>query len=162
VDEYWTRYRSLVDEQIQKAQERGDFDNLPGKGKPLSNLHGPDDELWWVREYVRREGLPREALLPASLRLRKEREGLLDRLTTLTSEKDVRETVADLNRRIVTWMRAPSEPIVPLGPVNVEDAVRRWRESGPPALDPAPPLPVTPVPAAWPRWWHRLRRRPTG
>jgi hypothetical protein len=99
VDEYWSRYRSLVDEQIQKAQERGDFDNLPGKGKPLSNLHGPADELWWVREYVRREGLPREALLPTSLRLRKERERLLDRLTTLTSEKDVREMVAELNAR---------------------------------------------------------------
>jgi hypothetical protein len=159
VDEYWSRYRSLVDEQIQQAQERGDFDNLPGKGKPLSNLHGPDDELWWVREYVRREGLPREALLPTSLRLRKERERLGDRLSTLTSEKDVREVIAELNRTIVAWMRAPSEPVVPLGPVNVEDAVRRWRESRAPALDPAQPVAVTPVPATCRRWWHRLRRR---
>lgn len=34
------RYYEYVDELIQKAQERGDFDNLPGAGKPL-NL---DDE----------------------------------------------------------------------------------------------------------------------
>ena len=49
------------------------------------------------------EGLPREALLPTSLRLRKERERLIDRLGTLTSKKDVREMVTDLNRRIVAW-----------------------------------------------------------
>lgn len=29
-------YKSVVDQLIEEAQERGDFDNLPGKGKPLN------------------------------------------------------------------------------------------------------------------------------
>jgi len=29
-------YESAVEKQIREAQERGDFDNLPGRGKPLS------------------------------------------------------------------------------------------------------------------------------
>ncbi|MDX9832468.1 MAG: DUF1992 domain-containing protein [Anaerolineae bacterium] len=32
-------WESWIDQQIRDAQERGDFDNLPGKGKPL-NLEG--------------------------------------------------------------------------------------------------------------------------
>jgi hypothetical protein len=31
-------FDSWVDQQIREATERGEFDNLPGKGKPLSNL----------------------------------------------------------------------------------------------------------------------------
>lgn len=34
-------YRSIVEQQIQDAQERGDFDNLPGKGKPLEVEENP-------------------------------------------------------------------------------------------------------------------------
>ncbi|WP_445188578.1 J-domain-containing protein [Pseudonocardia sp. Cha107L01] len=64
MSERWSRYESVIDEQIRKAQERGDFDNLPGKGKPLPGLDGPDDDLWWVRGYIRREGLSGDALLP--------------------------------------------------------------------------------------------------
>ena len=29
-----------IEEAIQEAQKRGDFDNLPGKGKPLAQLQG--------------------------------------------------------------------------------------------------------------------------
>jgi DnaJ family protein C protein 28 len=34
-------YKSVVEEQIQEAIERGDFDNLPGKGKPLDIEDNP-------------------------------------------------------------------------------------------------------------------------
>ena len=34
------QYESWIDQQIRKAQERGDFDNLRGKGQPLA----PDDQ----------------------------------------------------------------------------------------------------------------------
>lgn len=30
-----SRYESVVDRQIRQARERGEFDNLPGMGKPL-------------------------------------------------------------------------------------------------------------------------------
>lgn len=34
-------FKSVVEEQIQEALERGDFDNLPGKGKPLDIEDNP-------------------------------------------------------------------------------------------------------------------------
>jgi hypothetical protein len=37
-------------------------------GKPLPGHGTQDDELWWVKGYLRREGVSTEALLPTSLR----------------------------------------------------------------------------------------------
>jgi hypothetical protein len=39
-------YESWVDRQIREAIERGEFDNLPGQGKPIKGLNGRDDENW--------------------------------------------------------------------------------------------------------------------
>lgn len=160
----WPRYESVVDQQIRMAQERGDFDDLPGKGKPLRGLDGPGDDLWWVREYVRREGLSTEALLPPSLQLRKEVERLPETVRSLPSESAVREIVADLNTRIASWMRTPSGPAVPLRPVVADEVVEQWR-AGRPATTPARrqnPTPSPPAPAASgvrPGRWRRLVRR---
>ena len=43
-----------VEFQIRKAMERGEFDNLPGAGKPLHlpDRHDPD---WWVKRLIERE-----------------------------------------------------------------------------------------------------------
>jgi hypothetical protein len=39
----------LVEKQIREAQERGEFDNLPGAGKPLRGIDADrDDPDWWV------------------------------------------------------------------------------------------------------------------
>src|SRR4029453_2479726 len=51
-------YESWVDRQIRGAIERGDFDNLPGQGKPIKGLNGRDEENWWVKAYLEREQLP--------------------------------------------------------------------------------------------------------
>ncbi len=43
---YMSSTEELVEEQIRKARERGDFDNLPGEGKPLDlseNAYEPAD-----------------------------------------------------------------------------------------------------------------------
>ena len=71
-------HETLVERQIRLAQERGEFDDLPGAGKPLPGLDGPDDENWWVKGYLRREGLSTEPLLPTPLQLRREIERLPD------------------------------------------------------------------------------------
>ena len=34
---------------IQQALRRGDFDELPGSGKPLTDLGGVRDPDWWIR-----------------------------------------------------------------------------------------------------------------
>ena len=59
------RYESPADRAIREAMERGEFDDLPGQGKPIKGLNGRDDENWWVKSYLAREQLPLP--LPTSL-----------------------------------------------------------------------------------------------
>src|SRR5205823_1628599 len=93
----------------------------------IPGLNEPYDEMWWVRNYLRREGLSTEDLLPTPLRLRKEISRLPETVRALPTERDVRDAVADLNRRIAAHVRAPSGPQVHVAPVNADDVVRRWR-----------------------------------
>lgn len=122
-----SRFESLIDQQIRMAQERGEFDNLPGAGKPLPGRGQPDDDLWWLRQYLHREGVPADPLLPTSLQLAKEIERLPETVRDLPSEQRVRETVRELNRRVADYLRSPSGPHVPVGPVDADGMVRRWR-----------------------------------
>jgi hypothetical protein len=45
----------LVERLIREARERGEFDDLPGAGRPLDL---DDDELWWIRRKAKDEGIP--------------------------------------------------------------------------------------------------------
>ncbi|MCZ4555657.1 DUF1992 domain-containing protein [Rhodococcus maanshanensis] len=119
-------FESWVERQIRVAQERGDFDDLPGAGKPIPHL-ADDDELWWVKNKLRAEGLSTEALLPPSLQLRREVARLPETVADLPTEADAREAVAELNRRIADYLRAPSAPRVPVHRVDAEAAVAGWR-----------------------------------
>ncbi len=47
-------YGTLADRLIREAIEAGEFDDLPGAGKPLPGAGIPDDDLWWVRDWVKR------------------------------------------------------------------------------------------------------------
>src|SRR5690348_12590063 len=151
-------FTSWIDRQINEAQERGEFDNLPGAGKPLPRRALSGDA--WLRDYLDREGVSAEAMLPVPLRLRKEAERLPDMLGELRSEQDVREVVRHLNQRILQWRRIPEGPQVYLRLVNEEDMVAWWRETRPRSAAPVPaePQPQPPPPAA-PRWWRRRHRR---
>ncbi|MHA6621986.1 DnaJ family domain-containing protein [Pseudonocardia sp. DLS-67] len=147
---YWARHESRIDEQIRKAEERGDFADLPGKGKPLPGLDAPYDENWWIKGWIERENVPSDALLPTPLQLRKEAEGLPESVADLPTEEAVRATVSDLNRRIVEWLRAPSGPAIPVKRVDPEAIVRGWR-----AARQAPPPPPAAPTSTRTRWWRR-------
>jgi hypothetical protein len=149
-------YESWVDKQIREAMDRGEFDNLPGAGKPIPGQGRPDDELWWVKDYIRREGLSTDALLPTPLRLRKEVELLPETVKNLRSEQAVRDVVAKLNRRIADWLRVPIGPQVHLAPVDADDVVRQWRAArASDEVDPATAAP--PVSRRRYRWWRRRK-----
>jgi DnaJ-like protein len=152
------RYESLIEQQIRLAQERGEFDNLPGLGKPLPDRGERDDELWWVKDYLRREGLSTEALLPPSLQLARQVERLPATVRSLRSEDAVRTAVSELNRQIVAYLRAPAGPHVPVRPVDVEAMLAEWRAAQP-AAAPAPAAPPGPAPAAPPAPAGSRRRR---
>ncbi len=119
-------FETWVDRQIREAQERGEFDNLPGKGKPLQGLDEPHDELWWVKRKLLRENF---SYLPRTIALRKEAEDALVAASQAGSEAEVRRIVADINARIVEGNRkAASGPPLNLMPFDVEAVVRSWHE----------------------------------
>ncbi len=44
----------LADRLIREAMESGDFDDLPGAGRPLPGAGTADDEYRWLRDWVKR------------------------------------------------------------------------------------------------------------
>lgn len=42
-------YETALDRAIREAAERGEFDNLPGSGKPLPIRHSGDPD-WWLKQ----------------------------------------------------------------------------------------------------------------
>lgn len=145
-------FETWIDKQIREATERGDFDNLPGAGKPLPGAGQAYEEQWWLKSYLKREGLTAESMLPPSLQLRREIERLPDRVAQLRSEREVRAVVADLNKRIVDWLRAPSGPLIKVSRVDADEVVAQWR-----AQRPVPPVVEPPAPRSRRsrrRWWH--------
>jgi Domain of unknown function (DUF1992) len=124
-------FETWVERRIREATERGEFDNLPGAGKPIEDLDKPHDELWWIRQKLRREDL---AYLPPTIALRKAAEDALATARQAGSEAEVRRILADINARIQEGNRkAASGPPLNLAPFDVERVVRDWRRrQGPP------------------------------
>lgn len=154
------RFESPVDRAIREAVERGDFDDLPGKGKPLPGAGrlGPVDENWWVRGYLEREGLSGDALLPPSVQLRKELDRIDATVARFVDERRVREHVEEVNSRVVDHMRHPIGPRVPIRKLDADEVVARWRQAR--GQRRSAPAPVPSEPPARRNWWQRLRRRP--
>ena len=121
-------YESSVDRQLREAQERGEFDNLPGAGKPLPDAGREYDEDWWVKDWLRREG-EASGVLPPTLQLRREAEDLEKLVDRRSTEAAVRELVANLNEQIrKARVGLLNGPPVLLPPFDAEAVVRGWRE----------------------------------
>lgn len=117
----------IVEISIQQAMRRGDFDDLPGAGKPLTGLQNAYDPNWWIRQKIERERLT--GLGPPALTLRTEDAQLDERLDSAPSEEAVRGMLTDFNARIIEARRQlQGGPPVVTSPRDVETEVRRWRE----------------------------------
>jgi hypothetical protein len=123
-----TNFESWIDRQIREAEERGEFDDLPGKGRPLPDLDKPYDEMWWIKQKMRSEGLSMP--LPPTLALRKEAEEALEEAARARSESEARRIVEDVNDRIREAIRTGlAGPPLNLVPYDVEKVVAHWRAS---------------------------------
>jgi hypothetical protein len=118
-------WESWIDKQIRRAQERGEFHELPGAGEPLSDLGKPFDNMRWVKDKLRREGL---SYMSPSVALRKEAHDALEAASSAASEADVRRLIAGINERIrEANRRGIHGPALMLVPIDVERVVREWR-----------------------------------
>ena len=114
-----------VDLQVQRAIERGEFDNLPGAGKPLPPLD--DDRDWWLKKLIERERIT--GVLPEALQLRKDDAELEDELDRQSSEGVVRELLETFNKRVLNARRQlQGGPPVITPTRDVEAEVAAWRE----------------------------------
>ncbi|SDM96795.1 protein of unknown function [Cryobacterium flavum] len=116
-----------VEMAIQQAIRRGEFDNLPGAGKPLANLERGYDPDWWIRQKVESEKIT--GLGPLALTLRTENAELDARLDSAQSEAAVTEILRDFNSRVVSARRQlQGGPPVVTPTRDVAEHVALWRE----------------------------------
>ena len=144
-------WQTWIDRQIEQAQARGDFDGLAGTGRPLPGVDRPHDELWWVRDKLKREKVEH---LPPTLAILRDRDEAVRRALAAPTDHDARVILDEMNERIRyenahVVIGPPSTAV----PVDVDAVVAR---RPPPPADEATPSPESEqVP---PR--RRLRVRP--
>ena len=120
-----TSWESWIEQQIQRGQEEGEFDHLPGAGKPLPDLTAPYDPLWWQKKLMQREQI---SALPGTLQLLRKVEPELATLPRLRDEAEVRRLLQALNAEIAKVnSRGAEGPPSRLGPLDVEAVVAEWR-----------------------------------
>ena len=122
-------WESWVEQQIRAGMERGEFENLAGRGKPLDGIGVSEvaarDEDWWLKAKLRRESL---SYLPATLALRKEAEEALTAIAGASNEHVVRRIVGEINERIRDVNRRGADgPPSTLMPLDEEAIVTKWR-----------------------------------
>src|SRR3989339_1974064 len=88
----------IVEQRIKEAQERGEFDNLPGHGKPLDledDSHVPED----LR--IAYKILKNADCLPPEVQEKKEIRQMEDLLASLPDEKERYKLIKKINFRIM-------------------------------------------------------------
>lgn len=150
-------FSDYIDEQIRSAQERGEFDNLQGAGKPLNldeNIFAGDKALGY--NLLKNNGLaPAEVELAKEIREERARaEKKLERVIHLSktlrrrrippsaSERkaftskarkageEYERTLRELNRKILT-LNLIVPTIMQQEPIHVEEAVKQFHDNCP-------------------------------
>ncbi|MER5650964.1 DUF1992 domain-containing protein [Streptosporangium sp. NPDC002524] len=130
-------FETWIDRQIREATERGEFDNLPGTGKPLPGEGKPHDEMWWIKQKMLEENLAFP--LPGTLALRKEVEESVAEALGARTEAEARAIVDGMNDRIrESHGRTLSGPPLFQPLIDVEKTAADWRALHPAREKPAP------------------------
>jgi hypothetical protein len=154
-----TSWESWVDAQIARGLARGDFDDLPGAGKPLPQPDREQTSYDWALAWARRENADVLGMLPPGLALRKEREDLPRRAEAMPSEAAVRGLVEDFNERVRQFWRRPQEgPPVVVGLADVDALLAGWRAGRPSSPPPTAVPAATPARRTWRARWRSRRR----
>ena len=119
-------FDSWVDRQIDASVKRGEFENLPGKGKPLPGVNGRYDPDWWLKEKLARENLD---ITPDTIVARRKAEVFMERYLDLGSVRAVKREAARLNELITAANKTDLGPHLPQPLLDIEALVSAWSEA---------------------------------
>jgi hypothetical protein len=91
-------YEKIVEQRIKEAMENGEFENLPGKGKPIpieDDSHVPEDLRLAYKLLKNADCLPPELLEKKEIRQ------MEDMLTTIPDEKEKYKLIKKINFKIM-------------------------------------------------------------
>jgi hypothetical protein len=138
---------------IRDAMAHGKFDNLKYAGKPIPGLGEAYDPDWWVKGLIQRENLT--GMGPKAILLRTEDSELDARLDAQFAEKQVRDILADFNKRVIDARRQlQGGPPVITKTRDIEAEVERWRERRAERAAAAAAQPAEPELKR--SWWRRI------
>lgn len=120
-------FQTWIEKQILDAADRGAFDGLEGHGQPIADVDRPRDELWWVRQKLRREGVD---YLPPAIAIRKTHDDAVRQAAIAGTEAEVRSILEPVNSEIVYLnSHTVSGPPTTVAPIDIDEFVDRWRAS---------------------------------
>ena len=91
-------YQKIVEKKIKEAEERGEFDNLPGKGKPLIL---DDDSMIPEDLRLSHKILKNADCLPPEIELKKEIRQMEDMLENIPDEKERYRQIKKINYKVM-------------------------------------------------------------
>ena len=110
---------------LANAEAAGDFDDLPGKGKPLENVGEVEDPNWWAKNLLRREGV---SVTPPAIEIRRSVERFRERIGEIPSEQALRDAFEALNAEIKRLNKiAATGPPTTQAPMDWEAERSRWQ-----------------------------------
>jgi len=123
-------WESWIDEQIREAQQRGEFDNLPGKGKPLDltpNPYAREQEIAFkilkdagcAPEWIELDKAIRGKLERAQSALARQWEWRQDHLSEL-ADRSSGWAAAERSRVLVAWQQAVATFELAVESINAE------------------------------------------
>lgn len=120
----WT-WESFADHRIRVAVSEGQFDHLPGMGRPIPGIDDPYDERWWLRKKLAEEGI---AIVPPTLAARRLIEQTRERLRQEADESAARQLLESLANVVREANRSPV-PGPPCGVplIDVDAELQVWR-----------------------------------
>ena len=90
----WDIFSKIAEQKIKEAQERGDFDDLPGKGKPLKM---EDDSRVPAELRMAYKILKNAGYTPPEIQIKKEILQIEDMLSNVKDEKEKYRQIKKLN-----------------------------------------------------------------
>jgi len=101
-------FRKIAEERIKEAIEKGMFDDLPGKGKPIHL----EDETWIPEDLrIAYRLLKKANFLPPEIELRKEIVSLRRLIDTIDNDKERLRRLRELNFKIMKLNLIREKPL---------------------------------------------------